>query len=89
MLKETKSEKTLSFGVIIISLVAFQLGGGPLALPLATPETRKVYKNLVVGNSIRLLLAILPLDLQLESSFAETFLSKIFFADFFTKTISN
>ena len=38
-----------------------------------------------MGNSIRLLLAILLLDLQQESSFAEAFLSKILFADFSKK----
>ena len=35
MLKETKTEETIAFFVIFLSLVAFQLGGpGP---PLATP----------------------------------------------------
>ena len=42
-------------------------------------------KNLVMENSIRLLLAKLLFDLQQGSSFAETFLSKIFFANFSTK----
>ena len=40
-----------------------------------------------MGNSIRLLLAIFVFDLKQESSFAETFLSKTFFADFSKKKI--
>ena len=39
------------------------------------------------GNFIRLLFAMLLLNLQQESSFAETLLSKIFFADFSKKKI--
>ena len=46
------------------------------------PMTMKVHKSLVMGNSNRLLLVILLLDLQHGSSFAEMFLSKKFFADF-------
>ena len=38
-----------------------------------------------MGSSIHLLLAILILDLQQESSFAVTFLSKIRFGDFSNK----
>ena len=67
--------------VIIFSIGGILIGegDGPLAPFLASPMMRKVHKNLVMGNSIRLLLAILLLDLlQLGTSFAETFLSKIF-----------
>ena len=31
MLKETETEETIGFVVIFLSLVAFQLGGGPVA----------------------------------------------------------
>ena len=39
MLKETETEDTIDFFVTLLSLVKFQLGVGPLALPflLATP----------------------------------------------------
>ena len=39
MLKDTESEETIDFFVIILSLVAFQLGEdwGPSPPPLATP----------------------------------------------------
>ena len=58
--------------------------GGPF-VPLATNMTRWVKTSLVMENFIRLLLAKLLLDLQQGSSFAETFLSKIFFSDFSKK----
>ena len=40
-LKETETEETIVFFVTFLSLVAFQVGGGPglLGLPLATPMT--------------------------------------------------
>ena len=40
-----------------------------------------------MGSSIRLLLAKILLDLQQGSSFAETILSKIFFANLKTKKL--
>ena len=85
MLRETeKKQKALL--LLFLSWVAFQLGRRGRAScpspPLAMAMTRKVHNSLVMGNSIHLLLAILLLDLQQKSSFAETFLPKIFFANF-------
>ena len=46
MLKETESEETISFFVIFLSLVAFQLGEaqGPSPSPLATPMGKALEK---------------------------------------------
>ena len=46
MLKETDTkETTLSFLVTFLSLVAFQLGAGPLAPPAATPMNQNAAHN--------------------------------------------
>ena len=45
MLKETKTEETIVFFVTFLSLVAFQLGGGPSAL-LPPPWLRLCNANL-------------------------------------------
>ena len=62
--------------------MAFQSGGGGLFAPLppfgyAYDEVVGAY-NLVMENSIRLLLAKLLLDLQQKSSFSEMYLLPIF-----------
>ena len=82
MVKETEIEETLGLVIII-----FIIGGisiywrafcPPFRPPLAKPISRYIYKSLIMGISIRALLAKLLLDLQQGSSFAETFLFKIF-----------
>ena len=83
----SKTEKTKGFAVVVILIIGgISIEGAALlpSLPLAAPMTRyEVHKNLLMGNSIHLWLAKLLLDLQQKFSFAETFLSKIFFADIF------
>ena len=48
MLKETETEETIVFLVTFLSLVAFQLGGGPpaplLAMPMASGTTEIIRK---------------------------------------------
>ena len=48
MLKETKTEKTIVFLVTFLSFVAFQLGGGPPGLPMASPMLNVGYCILFV-----------------------------------------
>ena len=59
-------------------LVAFQLGRRFCPSSLATPMTRWVHKSFVMGNSIRLLLAILLLNLQLSHLSLKPFSLKYF-----------
>ena len=84
-----KKFETLGFVVIIFIIGSISIWRGrPLAPPslvTGTPMIREVHKSLIMGNSIRPLLAKLLLDLQQGSSIAETFLSKIFFANFSKK----
>ena len=83
MLKETDTKKHNTLLILFLSLVEFQWGGRGGFAPLSGHTYDEV--GFAMGNSIRLLLAILLLDLQQDSSFAETLLSKIFFADFSKK----
>ena len=83
MLKDIETEYTFGFVVIVFIIGGLSIGEQTSFPLLAMPMTRYVHGNLVVGNSICLLLKKLLLELQQGRGlfFTRTFFSKIFFAN--------